>query len=280
METPVDRPYREHKILGRSGLRVSRLGIGAGYGAPAAAYEKAFHEYRVNYMYWSLSRRGGMKEALLRLTPKHRSELVIALQSYDHAGFLVRNTFERHLRTLKLDYADVLILGWFNSGPPKRVIDAVQALKAEGKVRAIAMSGHHRPHFAALAQRADNPIDIFMIRYNAAHPGAERDVFPFLPKADRPGVYTYTTTSWGELLNARKMPLGEPPMTSTDCYRFALANPNVDMCLCGPKSMEEMEAALRTLDSAPASREEMARFRRIGAHVHPKGQMNPAAVGN
>lgn len=272
--------YREHTTLGRSGLRVSRLGIGAGYGAPAAAYEKAFHEYNVNYLYWSLPRRGGMKRALLNLAPKHRDKLVVALQSYDHAGFLVRNTFERHLRALQLDYADVLILGWFNSGPPNRVLEAALALKAEGKVRALAMSGHHRPHFAKLAQRPDNPIDIFMIRYNAAHPGAEHDVFPFLPKGNRPGIYTYTTTSWGELLSPKNMPAGEAPMSSTDCYRFALANPNVDMCLCGPKSMDEMDAALRTLDSAPASPQELARWRRIGAHVHPKGQMNPAAVGN
>jgi len=273
-------PFREYATLGRSGLRVSRLGIGAGYGAPAAAYEKAFHEYRVNYMYWSLSRRGSMKQALLRLAPKHRSELVIALQSYDHAGFLLRNTFERHLRTLKLDYADVLILGWFNSGPPRRVLDAARALKAEGKVRALAMSGHHRPHFAKLAQQPDNPIDIFMVRYNAAHPGAERDVFPFLPQENRPGVYTYTTTSWGQLLDPKKMPAGEPPMTSTDCYRFALANPNVNMCLCGPSSMDEMEAALRTLDSPAPTAEEMARFRRVGAHVHPKGQAASVAVGH
>ncbi len=271
-------PFREYATLGRSGLRVSRLGIGAGYGAPAAAYEKAFHEYGVNYMYWSLPRKGPMKQALLRLAPKHRSELVIALQSYDHVGFLARNTFERHLRALKLDYADVLILGWFNSGPPRRVLDAALALKAEGKVRALAMSGHHRPHFATLAQQPDNPIDIFMIRYNAAHPGAERDVFPFLPKENRPGVYTYTTTSWGQLLNQKQA--GEQPMTSTDCYRFALANPNVDMCLCGPSSMEEMDAALKTLDSPAPTAEEMARFRRIGAHVHPKGQANPAAMGN
>ena len=32
-------------------------------------------------------------------------------------------------------------------------------------------------------------------------------------------------------------------------------------------------------DSAPASPEEMARFRRIGAHVHPKGVISPAAAG-
>ena len=34
-----------------------------------------------------------------------------------------------------------------------------------------------------------------MIRYNAAHPGAERDIFPHL-EARRPAVVAYTATSW------------------------------------------------------------------------------------
>jgi hypothetical protein len=40
--------FREHTKLGRTGLEVSRLGIGSGYGVPAAAVERAFHEHGVN----------------------------------------------------------------------------------------------------------------------------------------------------------------------------------------------------------------------------------------
>jgi aryl-alcohol dehydrogenase-like predicted oxidoreductase len=258
---------------------VSRLGIGAGYGAPAAACEKAFHEFGVNYFYYSLPRRGGMRRALHNLAPQHRDDLVIAVQTYDHFGIAAGHFVERTLRTLRIDVADVLILGWFNHGPPKRVIDAALKLKDQGKIRFIAMSGHRRVLFAEHAQDPNSPIDIFMIRYNAAHPGAEHDVFPYLPESNRPGVYTYTTTSWGELLDSRKMPEGESPMTSTECYRFALANPNVDMCLCGPRSAEEMDAALQTLDSPPATDDEMVRWRRIGAHVYPKGVSAAAAAG-
>lgn len=269
----TDRPFRNYATLGRTNLRVSRLGIGAGYGAPAAAYEKAFHEHRVNYFYWSLPRRGNMRQALSNLTPSHREELVIALQTYDHFGFLGKGSIERQLRKLNLDYADVMILGWFNRYPPKGLLEAAAQLKAEGKIRHVCMSGHKRSFFAQLAQEPDCPIDIFMIRYNAAHPGAEKDIFPYLPETNRPGIYTYTTTSWGQLLNPKRMPPGEPPMTSTDCYRFALSNPNVNMCLCGPKTGEEMDLALKTLDSPATSDEEMARFRRIGAYVHSRGKV-------
>ena len=39
------------------------------------------------------------------------------------------------------------------------------------------MAGNH----GEVARRTDSPIDILMVRYNAAHRGAERDVFPLLP---------------------------------------------------------------------------------------------------
>jgi len=69
--------YRNHRNLGRTGMSVSRLGIGSGYGVPSTAVERAFHDYGINYLYWSLSRRGGMTRAIRNLSPHHRDELVI-----------------------------------------------------------------------------------------------------------------------------------------------------------------------------------------------------------
>ena len=114
----------------------------------------------------------------------------------------------------------------------------------------------------------DTPIDILMVRYNAAHRGAEQDVFPHLPGERPPGVTTYTATRWGQLLQAKKMPPGESPMSAADCYRFALSSPHVDLCLVGPKSEQEMDEALTVLDNEPFSGEELARIHRIGDHVH------------
>ena len=103
--------FREHTTLGRTGLEVSRLGIGSGYGVPAVAVEHAFHEFGVNYLYWSLSRRGGMTDAIHILAPSHREDIVIAMQTYDHTGLFLRSAHERGLRKLGIEYADVLILG-------------------------------------------------------------------------------------------------------------------------------------------------------------------------
>ena len=105
------------------------------------------------------------------------------------------------------------------------------------------------------------------IRYNAAHAGAETDIFPHLPKGGRPGIVAYTATSWGQLLNARKMPSGEAPLRGRDAYRFVLGNPDFNVCMTGPRNATELDEALATLDDGPLAADELARVRRLGAHV-------------
>jgi aryl-alcohol dehydrogenase-like predicted oxidoreductase len=262
----VPMSWREQVVLGRSGLKVGRLGIGASFGVGAAPIERAFHEYGVNYFYWGSIRRGGMKTAIRNLRSQ-RDDLVVALQTYDHTGVLMQGSVERGLKSLGVEVADVLIVGWRNARPPPRIMDAARTLVEQGKVKHLAMSGHHRPLFGELAKDPDNPFDIFMVRYNAAHPGAEQDIFPHLSDG-APGVTTYTGTCWGKLLDPKRMPAGDQPMTAADCYRFALSSPHVNLCITGPKDDAQMEHALTALEAGPLSEDETRRIRRIGAHVH------------
>lgn len=257
----------DHTTLGTSGITCSRLGIGAGYGISAEACERAYHEYGINYFYPSLPRRGPMAKAIRNLAKTEREKMVVVIQSYDHFGPFINRTFNKLLRKLDIEYADILLLGWFNRIPPRAILDTAHRLKQDGKVRAIAMSGHNRPLFAKLAQMPDNPIDIFMIRYNAKHTGAENDIFPHLPE-DRPGMIAYTATSWAQLLNARKTPDGELPLTAADCYRFVLSNPHIDMTLCGPSDERQLVEACEALKLGPLSEDQEARVRKIGAYMH------------
>lgn len=259
---------KEHTTLGRTGLRVSRLGIASGYGLEAAAVEKAYHEFGINYFFWSTPRKQGMEAGLRTLARSQRDKLVIAIQSYDHSGFLTERSVDKALADLGMDYADILILGWYNSMPFRRVLDTARALIERGKIRHIGMSGHNRSFFGELAADPANPIDVFMIRYNAAHPGAERDIFPLLKKEGREGVTIYTATAWRKLLKAAKMPKGEAPLDAADCYRFVLSNPQVDVCLMGPASEKEMREGLTALDRGPLDGDAMRRIRAIGEYVH------------
>lgn len=248
--------------LGQTGLSVGRLGLGAGYGAPAAAFEMAF-ERGCNYFYWT-SRKSGMRNAIRNICARgQRDRLVVALQSYARSATLMEMSLARALNNLGLDYADVFLLGWHNRPPSQRLIDRALDMKARGMVRFIGMTGHNRQLFPQMASR--DVFDLFHIRYNAAHRRAETEAFPHLRGT---GVVSYTATRWGHLLNPKKMPPEETPPTSTDCYRFVLSHPSVDICLSGPGDMDQMTAALQALDKGSMTDAELSRMRSIGDYVH------------
>lgn len=252
--------------LGRTGIEVGPLAVSGGYDVDARSLREAL-DRGVNYWYHGSIRRAGMTAAIREtVAAGRRDDLVIALQSYSRWAWFMEMTFERGLKALGLDHADVLLLGWFNSMPPDAVMERVEKMRARGLFRFLAVSSHERAMFPKFA--ADKRFDILHIRYNAAHPGAERDVFPVMGAENRPGTVAYTATSWGQLLDPRRMPSGEKPLRGRDCYRFVLSNPDFNVCMTGPKNAEQMREALAALDDGPISTAESERFRRIGTHAH------------
>jgi len=262
-------------LLGRTGRAVCRLGVSASYGVPGDAVERAF-EQGVNYLYWGSMRRDSFGAALRHLEPR-RDQFVLAIQSYTRAASLMGWSLERALRILQFDYADVLLLGMWNKPVPPRILEAAQKLKARGLVRHLAVSTHTRKLVPEIATASN--FDVVHFRYNAAHPGAETDIFPHLPDANRPGLVSFTATSWGQLLGtatlqgvvgSHAIPKGERVPTAADCYRFVLTRPEVDVCMTGPKDAAQMDHALEALRLGPMSEEELAWMRRVGRAVSGK----------
>lgn len=258
--------------FGQTGLQVSRLGIGSSFTGDPAFIEEAV-EQGVNYLYWGSIRRPAFGRAIRNLARKNREGVVLTVQSYTRVAALMAPSIELALRRARVEYFDFLLLGMWNKPPGQRLIDAAQRLKEQGKVRHLMMSTHNRPslegHFRRF-QAKESPFDAFMLRYNAVHRGAERDVFPHLPATPGPGIVAYTATRWGHLVDPKKMPPGEAPPPARDCYRFALSHPAVSLVLCGPSNREQMQEALRALDAGPLDAEEMARMHRIGNYVYGK----------
>jgi aryl-alcohol dehydrogenase-like predicted oxidoreductase len=246
----------EPRVLGRTGLRVGPLGVAASYGVPAAAVERAF-ERGVNYLYWGSLRRDAFAQAIRNLSPR-RERMVVVLQSYSRVGRLVGWSIERALRTLRLDYADLLLVGFWNKPVSNAIVDACSAVRARGLVRYLGVSSHNRKLVPEMAAQ----FDVVHFRYNAAHPGAEKEIFPRLPRDNRAGMVSFTATSWGQLL--KPPPSGDRTPSASDCYRFVLSRPEVDVCLTGPSDAAQMDEALKTLDRGPMDEEELSWMRRAG----------------
>src|SRR5262245_40111555 len=144
------------------------------------------------------------------------------------------------------------------------IAEELVKLREEGKVRAIGVSIHDRPRAGKLAE--SSPLDLLMIRYNAAHPGAEKDIFPHL-REGKPSIMAYTGTAWRRLLKKPKAWDGAA-MSAGDCYRFQLSSPHVDVALTGPASWAQMEENLAGLEKGPLTPDEATWMREYGRVVH------------
>lgn len=263
--------FSQHVQLGQTGLMVSRLGIASGFGVPATSIEKAFHEHNLNYFFVSFGRRSQIKIALSNLLPSHRNKMVVALPYFPiESGYFLRRSVETSLRKFNLDTIDVVILQGVRK-PSQRLFDRALKLKEEGKVKFIGISSHKRPFLGSIVRGEHSlPVDLFHMRYNLVHRGAEEDIFPYISQENSPGTVVFTATCWRKPLKASNMPPGEEPLTAADCYRFVLSNPNVDICMTGPSSAQHMDENLTALTAGPLSDKEMARARHIGEYIYRK----------
>jgi predicted aldo/keto reductase-like oxidoreductase len=272
--------FRSRVALGRTGLTVSRLGIGSSFTGSPRFIEEAV-ERGVNYLYWGSIRRPAFGRAIRHVAKKDRAGVVVTVQSYTRVAALMAPSVEIALLRTGLDYFDFLLLGMWNQPPGRALVDAALRLQERGRVRHLMLSTHNRPslqgHFREFAAGA-SPYDVFMLRYNAVHRGAERDVFPFLPAERPPGVIAYTATRWGDLLNPALTPEGEATPRASDCYRFALSHPSVQVCLAGPKDRAELDEALCALDRGPMSEDELAWMKRVGVEAKKHARPNSSVV--
>lgn len=254
------------RVLGRSGLSVSRLGLAGSYGIDADGVERAFHELGINY-FFVLPKMTGVAEGVRRLCRAgYRDRIVVASGASIPFGWSVTREWEGVCRGLELEYIDVFHLFWVQAHwyVTGKTWPAMQKLKESGKARALAISCHDRPMARTLVDELG--LDALMIRYNAAHRGAEGEIFSSLPaEAEaRPGIIAYTATRWGMLLK----PQGDlPAMSAPECYRFALMHPAVDVVLCGAQNYEELEENAAGVRAGSLPPERLAEIKRFGDAV-------------
>jgi aryl-alcohol dehydrogenase-like predicted oxidoreductase len=138
----------------------------------------------------------------------------------------------------------------------------MQRLKEQGLVSALAVSIHDRPLATKLV--GELGLDALMIRYNAAHRGAEREIFEPLGE-NCPAIVAYTATRWGDLLKPVRG--FERSMDPGECYRFVLGNPKVDTVLCGAANYEEVKHDVEAVLQGPLDPTRFDEVKRFGDAV-------------
>lgn len=259
-----------HARLGATGRRVFRLGLSATYRPGDRTVRRALDE-GVNYLF-AFGVDTQMNRVIRGMSAREREQVLIATGGYNWLVWHppLERSLENALRRLRTDYIDVFhYLGVMKPADLSgRVRDEIAGLRADPRVRAVAVSCHDRRLAGALAAAGD--VDVLMVRYNAAHPGAERDIFPHVA-AHGTGVVSYTATRWTYLLRRPKgWPADRPVATAGQCYRFALSDPRVHVVLTAPRSERELVENLAEVRKGPLPDDEMAFMRAFGAHVHER----------
>jgi predicted aldo/keto reductase-like oxidoreductase len=223
-------------------------------------------ELGMNLFFWDPMFKN-MTGALLELPDEERSRLFI----YGTIGFggpkQIRKALFKRLKILKLERLSGFTLGWVRSEFRVRqsIIDEMENWKEKGYCDNIGLSAHRRT-LAYKIYRKD-VLDLFMLRYNAAHRGLEQDFLDRLDPDNLPTIITYTATRWGKLLQKPPGWEGDIPRPG-DLYRFSLSHPRVDAVLMSPGNIKELESNMKVLSEGPLKPDEMEFVKRFGDAVY------------
>ncbi|QIQ02214.1 aldo/keto reductase [Streptomyces liangshanensis] len=214
-----------YRLLGRSGLRVSPLALGAatfgtewGWGAGRDEARKLFDLYVErggNFVDTANTYTNGSSERLLgEFTRDHRERLVLATKyttqrrpgDPNSGGSHRKSLFasvEASLRQLDTDYIDVLYLHvWDFTTPVEEILRGMDDLVRQGKVLYVAISNAPAWQVSRMQAIADlrgwSPLVALQIEYNLIERSGERDLMPMAREMGL-GVVPYSPLAGGVL---------------------------------------------------------------------------------
>ena len=221
----------------------------------------------INYLNWC-GKPDGLSKTVAALGTR-RKDVVVAVQFKATGGEQAAREFDWILKQIKSDFLDIATFyyvesegEWESIMAPGGAWRTLARLRQEGALGMIGLTSHQRKLAAGWARAVDRDtgarlLDMLMIRYNAAHRGAEEDVFPVTDELGMP-VVTFTGLRWNDLLaGTADDPEGVAPPSALDCYRFCLANESLAVALMAPGNRSELEQNLVLLDDwrAPSAGE-------------------------
>lgn len=268
----------EYTRLGRTGLRVSKLGLG---GAPLggafgktdeAEVERMIHaalDEGVNFIDTAPLYGGGESERRIgEALVGRRDQVVLATkavrsdQRYDYKSTI--QSVEQSLKLLKTDWIDVLQLHDVNSQPYELIMEeavpALEQLKKDGKIRYTGVTDKDLPLLMRYMRTGAFDTVQFYAKYILVDHAAKDELLPLAEELDL-GVIQGSVLGMGLLagtpagfLEAERREIADRLMTKADFLRrpgkqaliepgmrFSLSNPAIHVSLTGTDTV----AALR-----------------------------------
>jgi aryl-alcohol dehydrogenase-like predicted oxidoreductase len=267
-------PSANRRFTTLDGTPASCLGLAAGPKQDPRCVRRALAG-GINYFFFYGPGNTSYIDELAALLPRKREQILVATGSGSRRVAGLQAARRKLTALLGIGSIDVFFIEYVHPGDNPDVIfgkngvlDELRHWKESGWVRFVGATAHDRPLARRLA--ADPRVDVLMHRFNMAHRKAAREVFPIAAKARTP-VVAFTATRWGTLLEPNAAWPGPLP-TASDCYRYCLTQPSVQVVLTAPHSVAELEQNLDVLTLPAMSIQQRGQWERFGDLVCGAGK--------
>lgn len=223
-------------VLGRTGLTVTRLGIGGGYCESVDGYRQAM-DCGVNYIDTARSYKDGEDEKVIGAAVKGRRDaLIIATKTDKRNAESARKELEASLRALGVDYIDIYQLHHLNTHAeraqalaPGGAMEMAQKARDVGLIRFIGVTGHDWVQMQHAV--VTGFFDTVLCWYNCAMKTPEDTVFP-AADTHNTGVVIMNASRNDRLFGDSDAPSPE------QFYRYVLGHKSVNLTIMGLRNIE------------------------------------------
>ncbi|OGO05267.1 MAG: hypothetical protein A2Y73_08530 [Chloroflexi bacterium RBG_13_56_8] len=259
-------------VLGRTGLRVTRLGIGGGYCKTVEGYRAAL-DCGINYIDTARAYRDGEDEKVIgEAISGQRDQIVLATKTQQPEVEGARRDLEASLQSLRTNYVDIWQMHDLNSQAqlgrvlkPKGFLETALRAREEGLIRFIGVTGHDWQ----LLQKAvaTGHFDTVLCWYNCTMKSPERNLFPE-SLVQNAGVVIMNASRNDKLFGGKDAP---PP---EDFYRYVLSHPAVHLTLRGLRNIDLFLRIARSLSERDTlAPQERNRLEEYGERMRAAGKL-------
>jgi aryl-alcohol dehydrogenase-like predicted oxidoreductase len=240
-------PSLEFRTLGRTGLKVTAVGMGVMNCSDPAVLLRAF-DLGINfYDTADCYMRGRNEEMVGKAFEGKRQKVILQTKVHDNDEKRMRASVERSLKRLRTDVIDVLVWHGLSSTrdvADPRLQDFMTKMKREGKARFTGFSSHSR--IAPLLREAARlgAHDVALVSYNFTHSKEMKEAVALAAKAGI-GIVAMKTQSGG--YRKERMEGLNPHQAA---LKYVLRDPNVATTVPGVTTIEEIEECAAVMGQA------------------------------
>jgi uncharacterized protein len=228
----------EYRTLGKTGLKVTTVGMGVMNCSDPAVLLRAF-DLGVNFFDTAdCYMRGRNEEMVGKAFQGKRDKVFIQTKVHAHDEKQMRDSVERSLKRLRTDYLDVLV--WHDLHREAEITNPEMAgfmekMKKEGKARFTGFSAHG--NMASLLKEAGRSglHDVALVSYNFTHAKGLKEAVALAARAGI-GVVAMKTQAGG--YKKEKMEGLNPHQAA---LRYVLRDPNVATAVPGVTTLDQIE---------------------------------------